>query len=239
MTHLPIHPFTGLSAIGLRRDGRPIYPVRGGSQPTPIPTPPPGDPAPAPTPSPNPAPGPQPAAGPAPTDPGDQPLGPAGIRALQTERKAREELEKKLAALAPLQQLADAIGGGQQQPGGKSEVERLNERFAELERTAVEERTARWRLEVAAAKGLTPQQAARLQGSTLEEFTADADALLALFPNTPARPNTPAPDPSQGARGGQPGPDLQAQIDEARKAGDFRKAIALERSKLQGVTRPS
>lgn len=199
----------------------------------PAPTPPPGDPAPAPTDPSTPAPKPTPPADP----PGDQPLGPGGLKALQAERKAREELEKKLAALAPLQQLADAIGGGQQQPGGKSEVELLNERFAELEKTASDERTARWRLEIAAAKGLTPAQAARLQGSTVEELSADADALLELFPTAPAGPRTPAPDPSQGARGGQPGPDLDAQIAAATKAGDWRKAAALQKSKLANVQR--
>lgn len=30
-TELPIHPTTGLSAVGLRRDGRPIWPIMGGS----------------------------------------------------------------------------------------------------------------------------------------------------------------------------------------------------------------
>lgn len=37
------------------------------------------------------------------------------------------------------------------------------------------------RLQVAAAKGLTPEQATRLQGSTKEELEADADALRAMF----------------------------------------------------------
>jgi hypothetical protein len=225
MTKLPVHPFTGLTAIGFRRDGRPIYPIRGGSEP---PAQPPADPAPTP-------PAPAPPADP-PTDP---PLGPAGKKALDEERAARKELEKQLAALAPLQKLAEAMGSGQQQPGGPSEVELLQQRFADLERTATEERAARWRLEVAAEKGLTPQQAARLAGSTRDELAADADTLLELFPAVPAGPRTPAPDPSQGARGGQPGPDLQAQIAEARKAGDFRKAISLERQKLQAIPRPS
>ncbi|GAA2696487.1 hypothetical protein [Actinoplanes palleronii] len=197
------------------------------TQPEPTSTEPtPGDPAPAPT-------------APVPAPSGDQPLGPSGIKALQTERKAREELEKQLAALAPLQKLAEALGTGQQQPGGPSEVELLQQRFADLERTATEERSARWRLEVAAVKGLTPQQAARLQGSTVEELTADADALLTLFPAAPAGPRTPVPDPSQGARGGQPGPDLQAQIAEAQAKGDYRTAISLERQKLQAIPRPS
>ena len=52
---LPIHPRTGESALGLRRDGRPIWPIKGGSgeggDPAPAGepnTPPAGDPSPAP-----------------------------------------------------------------------------------------------------------------------------------------------------------------------------------------------
>lgn len=203
------------------------------TQPAPVPTPPPGDPAAAPTTPPAPAPTP-------PADPpADPPLGPAGERALATERAERKKLEQQLAALSPLQKLAEAMGAGTPAAGGKSEVELLNERFAELERTANDERAARWRLEVAQAKSLTPEQAAWLQGGTQEELLASADRLLAAFPAMPAGPRTPAPDPSQGARGGQPGPDLQAQIAEAVKAGDHRKAISLERQKLLGITRPS
>lgn len=203
------------------------------TQPAPVPTPPPGDPAPVPTPPP--APTTPPPADPAP----DVPLGPAGERALATERAERKKLEQQLAQLAPLSKLAEALGAGTPAAAGKSEVDLLNERFAQLEKAATDERAARWRLEVAAEKGLTPQQAARLGGATREELAADADALVALFPTAPTGPRTPAPDPSQGARGGQPGPDLDAQIAEAKKAGNFRKAISLERSKLAAIPRPT
>lgn len=195
------------------------------TQPAPVPTPPPGDPAPTPT-----DPAPKPSVDPA-ADPADKPLGPAGEKAFREEREARKALEKQLAALAPLQKLAEAISGGQQQPGGKSEVELLNERFAELERTAADERAARWRAEVAAEKGISPQLAARLQGATREEFAADADALVALLPAA-AGPRTPAPDPSQGARGGTGAGDLAAQIAQAQKDGDWRKVISLQNQKL-------
>jgi hypothetical protein len=202
------------------------------TQPAPNPTPAPGDPAPTPTAPPVPAPAPAP-------DPADKPLGPAGERALAAEREARKALEKQMAEYAPLKELAAALAGGQKPPAGKSEVDLLNERFAELEKTANEERAARWRVEVAQAKGLSAEQASWLQGTTQEELAASADRLLAAFPTAPAGPRTPVPDPSQGARGGAPGPDLQAQIDAAKKAGDWKAAIALERTKLLSVPRPS
>jgi hypothetical protein len=193
------------------------------TQPAPVPAPPPGDPAPAPTSPPTPAPAP-------PVDPpADQPLGPAGQKALAAEREARKELEKKLAALSPLQALAEAIGGGQQQPGGKSEVELLNERFAQLEQAARDERAARFRIEVAQAKGLTAEQSAWLQGTTQEELSASADKLLAAFPApTPAGPRTPAPDPTQGARGPI---DIDQQIRDAETKGDVRTSILLKAQK--------
>lgn len=194
------------------------------TQPAPNPTaPPPGDPAPTPNPTPTPTP---------PAPPGDEPLGPAGKKALDEERAARKELEKQLASLAPLQQLAAAMAGGQKPPEGKSEVDLLNERFASYEKDLAAERAARWRIEVAQAKGLTAEQAAWLQGATQEELVASADRLLTAFPAAPAGPRTPAPDPSQGARGGAPGPDLAAQIAEAQGKGDWRTVIRLQNSKL-------
>lgn len=232
MTHLPIHPFTGLTAIGFRRDGRPIFPILGGAQPPmPVPAPPSGDPAPAPT-------DPTPTAPPA-DPPEGKPLGPAGERALAAEREARKALEKQIAEFAPLKELAASLAGGQKPPPGKSEVDVLREQFAAHQKELAEERAARWRIEVAQAKNLTADQAAWLQGSTQEELAASADRLLAAFPTAPAGTRTPAPDPSQGARGGQPGPDLTAQIEAARTAGDFRKAISLERQKLLSIQRPS
>ena len=194
------------------------------TQPAPVPTQPAGDP---PTPTPPPAPAPVPA------DPSrveDKPLGPGGEKALREEREARKALEKQLAELSPLKQLAEALGG-KATGDGKTDMERLTERLSQHETELASEREARFRLEVAAAKGLTPQQAERLHGKTREELEADADALLALFPAAPAGPRNPAPDPSQGSRGAQP-PDLEAQIVAAQKAGDFRKVIALQKQKL-------
>ena len=198
------------------------------TQPEP-PTPAPGDPAPAPT-----VPAPVPAPTPQQTEPDDKPLGPGGERALAAEREARKALEQKF---KPLEALLTALNGGQKPTGDKSEVELLNERFAQYEKDLAAEREARWRVEVAQAKNLTAEQSAWLQGGTREELEASADRLLAAFPAAPTGPRNPAPDPSQGGRGGQPGPDLDAQIADATKAGDWRKAAALQKSKLANVNR--
>jgi hypothetical protein len=198
----------------------------------PVPTPAPVEPAPTSTPTPAPAPA------PVPKEPeGDKPLGPAGEKALNAERARVKELERQMAELSPLKQLAEVINGGQKPKDGKSEAELLNERFDAYEQQLATERGARWRAEIAAEKGLSAQQAARLNGTTREELLADADELLTLFPGA-VGPRNPAPDPSQGARGGpSTNGDLEAQIQEATKAGDWRKAAALQKTKLANVKR--
>lgn len=163
-----------------------------------------------------------------PAEPVEQPLGPAGKKALDAEREARRALEKQLADLAPLKQLAELIRGGEQAPPGKSEVDLLNEKFGRYEQDLAAERQARWRAEVAQERGLTAQQAARLVGDSREDLAADADALLALFP-TATGPRTPAPDPTQGARGPV---DIDQQIRDAEAKGDAGEAIRLKRQKL-------
>lgn len=216
MTHLPIHPYTGLHAIGMRRDGRPIWPVRGGDGTTP---PPPGNP-PVPVPPVNP---PVPGAPPAPPagdppKPDDEPLGEGGKKALDAERQARKELERQLAELAPLKKLAEALGGGDAGKG-QNEVEQLTERLAAQEKAITDEREARWRAEVQADKKLTAAQAARLVGDSKEALIKDADDLLAAFSGSGGeegeddkgrrRPGM-RPDPAQGARPGDKAASLDA-----------------------------
>lgn len=191
-------------------------------------TPPAGDPSATPPTTPAvPVPAAPPTAPAPPAD--DKPLGPGGEKALQAEREARKALEKQIADLAPLKKLADALGAGA--PAGKSEVELLQEKFAQHEVELTKERAARWRAEVAAEKSLTPAQAARLVGTTREELLADADALVALFPAQAAAgaPRTPAPDPSQGPRGPV---DIDALIRDAETKGNVREAIRLKNQKL-------
>jgi septal ring factor EnvC (AmiA/AmiB activator) len=63
----------------------------------------------------------------------------------------------------------------------KSELQKLEERIASAEKRAEAAELAQRRAEVAQAKGLTPAQAKRLQGTTVEELESDADDLLASF----------------------------------------------------------
>lgn len=202
------------------------------TQPDPT-TPPPGDPATPPTTPPA-----NPPAAPPPADlpkPDDKPLGPGGEKALREEREARKALEKQLADLAPLKQIADLLGG---KPSGdpKTDLEQLTERLDGYERRIAEEQQARFRAEVAAEKGIPPALVERLRGNTKDELAADADALLALIPAQPSGPRTPAPDPSQGARGTAPA-DLDVQIADAETRGDWQRVISLKRQKASQTSK--
>jgi hypothetical protein len=187
---LPIHPFTGLTALGLRRNGAPIWPVRGGAPDDDPPADPPADP-------------PDPAA-----DLGD--AGKQAIDRMKSERNAaRNELRDARAKLATLekaeQDRADA---------DKSEAEKRT--AAEQRAQAAELRATK--LEVAGEKGLTPAQAKRLFGATREELEADADEILRDFPAVAGKPAaTPRPDPSQGSRGATSASGRDAGVAEARK----------------------
>lgn len=77
----------------------------------------------------------------------------------------------------------------------KTEIERATEKLTAAERRAQEAEAKAMRLEVAASKGLTPAQAKRLVGATVEELEADADELLASF--TPQEGDEKGPPPGQ------------------------------------------
>ncbi|MEU9515912.1 hypothetical protein [Micromonospora sp. NPDC048169] len=177
---LPIHPVFG-PAIGLRRNGAPIWPVRGASQE--------GDP---------------PAADPtatnsavvmdnAPASSSDEALGEGGKKALDAERATNRELTKERNALAAqVKAFEDAQ---------KTESQKTADRIADLEKDAAKA----IRYEAAEKSGLPLSLASRLSGSTLDELIADAEELKQLVgsaaPAAPAAPSTPKPDPRQG--GGQ------------------------------------
>lgn len=139
-------------------------------------------------------PNPEPNPDPKPAD--DDKLGDGGKKALDAERKARRDAEKKASDLeARLKELEDK---------DKSEGERLAARLAQAEKDKADAESRALRLEVAAAKGLTPTQARRLVGTTIEELEADADELLSSFkPSDGPPPNgAPARKPTENLRGG-------------------------------------
>jgi hypothetical protein len=150
---------------------------------------PPADPAPTPPADPTP---------PAGDPPKDDALGDAGKRALQAERQRAETAEKELAKYRKAEQdKADA---------DKSELQKAADKAAAAETRAAAAEARALRLEVATAKGLPASYAKRLVGDTREELEADADDLVKDYkpaagdPADPAKPKTPAPDPSQGAK---------------------------------------
>lgn len=161
-------------------------------------------------------------------------LGEAGQRALERAKAERNAAKAELKALQdqvkalqdrdPVKAIAEALGvkpADAKTDDLAATVKQMQEQMHAAELKAA-------RLEVAAAKGLTPAQAARLQGATREELDADADQLKELFPTAPVSvtPGTPAPDPTQGARGGANG--LDAQLKVAQEKGDTKEAIRLK-----------
>lgn len=121
-------------------------------------------------------------------DPAD--LGDAGQRAIAAERNARKAAEREAAAFKARLDEFEAAKLSDLEKATKR-AEEAEQRLARLEGESVRSR-------VALAKGLSPELAARLTGSTEDELSADADALLALIG---PRKTTPEPDPTQGGTG--------------------------------------
>ncbi|PSR63991.1 MULTISPECIES: hypothetical protein [Nocardia] len=183
---LPTHPVWG-RAIGLRRNGAPIYLIQGGSGE--------GEP-PADGGQGNDATTGEPGTTSGETEPpaDSTELGEGGKNALTAERAARKAAEKaRREAEAKLKAIEDA---------NKTEEQRREERMRELEKDAAKAT----RYEAANAAGLPLSMAGRLVGDTLEELVADAEALKAELAGvkpaeTPPAPPIPKPDRRQG--GGQ------------------------------------
>lgn len=84
------------------------------------------------------------------------------------DRIVRERVQRERAKYADYDDLKAKAGS----------ATTLEERVAEIERTARASEERALRAEVANAKGLTPNQAKRLVGATREELEADADELI-------------------------------------------------------------
>jgi Spy/CpxP family protein refolding chaperone len=127
---------------------------------------------------------------------------------LKREREQRQQLE------ARIREFEDR---------DKSDSEKLTDRLTAAEQRAMQAEQEAARLQVAYAKGLTPAQAKRLVGSTVEELEADADEILAAF--APPAADEPAPTPKRrpselvpgAVPSAEPEPDYDAIADRVRR----------------------
>jgi hypothetical protein len=144
---------------------------------------------------------------PNPTDqePNEQ-LGESGLKALNAERDARKEAERQnkelkdqLKALKPA---ADRLKEIEDQQ--KTDLEKANERMAELQRQAALSATEALRFRIATKHGISDEDAeVFLTGSDEESITKQAERLVALQGEKVAAQQQ-KPDPSQGARPSMP-----------------------------------
>lgn len=126
----------------------------------------------------------------------DEALGEAGKKALDSERAARKEAEKRLnEAIARLEKFEDAQ---------RTDEERRERELEKLRETVEQERKRREAVErdllvnsVADEVGLPKDLAGRLRGADRDELLADAKELKALL--APEGPRKPAPVPEAGA----------------------------------------
>lgn len=159
-----------------------------------------------------------------PPEPKPEPLGDAGKKALDAERKARRDAEQKAKDLeGRLQAIEDK---------DKSEVERLTEQVATLTKERDAAVSKGDRLEVAVLKSLDESAsrritsaAKRLTGTTREELEADAEEFLTAFaPSAPAEEEEgkPAPSgkPQERLKPGNGDPDLPVEETDIKKLGE-------------------
>lgn len=146
----------------------------------------------------------------------DPDLGDAGKKALDEERRARREAERKL------KEVQDEVT--KLTATGKTAEEQVAAKLADLEKRANDAEARSLRSEVAAAKGLTPAQAKRLQGASREELESDADDLLESFP-VPAKgdeggngKSPPARKPAERLSGGGDPTESPVETDPAKLA---------------------
>lgn len=109
---------------------------------------------------------------PAEADDGDEQLGDAGKKALERERKARRDAEKRAKELEPYKKRVEEA-----EEADKTERQKLQDRIEQLEPSEHEAA----KLRVALRKGLTETQAKRLVGDSEDDLESDADELLASF----------------------------------------------------------
>jgi len=161
---------------------------------------------------------------PAKGDPANEPaadgLGAAGKKALDTERQARRDAEKKA---KDLEGRLNAI-----EDKDKSEVEKLTATVQQLTNERDQAVTRADRIEVSVIKSLDEDKAKRitsaakrLTGTTREELEADADEFLTAFaaPSEEPRP-TPSGKPREQLKPGSGDPDTPVEETDVKKLGE-------------------
>lgn len=195
MSDLPIHPITGLQALGVTRRG-PIWPVIGASQ---------DDPSNG---------GVQPSATGEQGKPtgGDEPLGEGGKKALESERALKKAAEAKVAELqkqvdALTKAAEDAATANDDRPELEKRLEAMQKQIdaaaaaqKKIDEAAATATVEKLRIDRGAAKGLPPEVAKLLTKSTAEDIDAEIDALLPHIKIGPL-PNPQQGNPSQGKGG--------------------------------------
>lgn len=109
------------------------------------------------------------------------------------EKRSKENLAK-VQELEPKAKQFDVLD-----QASKTDAERFQEKVTELSTQAAQAERRALVASVALEKGLPASLARRLQGETQADLEADADELLAQFPQSDAGPRRPAPDASQGS----------------------------------------
>lgn len=132
-------------------------------------------------------------------DQDDEKLGEGGIKALRAERKSAADAKKRVEELeARLKEIDDA---------DKSELQKAQERIAELEKTTqayeTEKKRTELRASVLATKNVPSEWADFVTGDTEDEMTKSADRILANLARADEGPDL------HGTRG-NPGGSLEA-----------------------------
>lgn len=150
--HMPVHPYTGLVAIGFRRNGAPIWPVKGGSEDAGA-----GDAG-------------QDGAGQDDTSQDDQ--GGDGKPDIDWKAKSREWERKAKANAGAAKRLAEI------EEASKSETQKLADAKAAVEKERDAARTESMRLRVATKHGISTEDADLfLTGADEETLTRQAERL--------------------------------------------------------------
>lgn len=129
-------------------------------------------------------------------------LGESGLKALNAERDARKEAERQIKdlkeQLKAVKPAADRLKELEDQQ--KSDLEKANEKLAELEARAAKAQTEALRYRIATKHGISDEDAdIFLTGSDEESISKQAERLVALQGER-QQAEQQKPDPSQGAR---------------------------------------